>query len=146
MVGSRAFGSSLSSRLARSTFASDTSAGASIAPASAGTEEHPAADLDPPGQIHMARQGAEVAQLDIVADHFLYAMVRTVVGTALVDALRDSLDADGKATAKTVPAVADLVAALARDICPELPVAITSGYIDENLASQASVQIGRAHV
>ena len=29
------------------------------------------------------------------------------------------------------------VAALARDICPDLPVAITSGYIDENLASQA---------
>src|SRR5450756_785621 len=36
-----------------------------------------------------------------------------VVGTALVDALRASLDAEGRATAKTVDAVADLVAALA---------------------------------
>jgi tryptophan synthase alpha chain len=36
-----------------------------------------------------------------------------VVGTALVDALAGSLDAGGKATAKTVDAVADLVAALA---------------------------------
>ncbi|MGN6117958.1 MAG: tryptophan synthase subunit alpha [Nitrobacter sp.] len=36
-----------------------------------------------------------------------------VVGTALVDALAKSLDADGKATAKTVGAVADLVASLA---------------------------------
>ena len=36
-----------------------------------------------------------------------------VVGTALVDALAASLDAEGKATAKTVDAVADLVAALA---------------------------------
>ena len=36
-----------------------------------------------------------------------------VVGTALVDALAGSLDAEGKATAKTVDAVADLVAALA---------------------------------
>ena len=34
-----------------------------------------------------------------------------VVGTALVDALRGSLDAEGRATAKTVSAVADLVAA-----------------------------------
>ena len=32
-----------------------------------------------------------------------------VVGTALVDALRASLDAEGRATAKTVDAVADLV-------------------------------------
>jgi tryptophan synthase alpha chain len=39
-----------------------------------------------------------------------------VVGTALVDALRDSLDADGKATARTVPAVADLVASLAQGV------------------------------
>jgi tryptophan synthase alpha chain len=36
-----------------------------------------------------------------------------VVGTALVDALAASLDAAGQATAKTVDAVADLVAALA---------------------------------
>jgi tryptophan synthase alpha chain len=36
-----------------------------------------------------------------------------VVGTALVDALRGSLDAEDRATAKTVTAVADLVAALA---------------------------------
>jgi len=39
-----------------------------------------------------------------------------VVGTALVDALRDSLDADGRATAKTVGAVADLAAGLARGV------------------------------
>ncbi len=36
-----------------------------------------------------------------------------VVGTALVDALAASLDAEGKATAKTIDAVAELVAALA---------------------------------
>jgi tryptophan synthase alpha chain len=36
-----------------------------------------------------------------------------VVGSALVDALAKSLDAEGKATAKTVGAVADLVASLA---------------------------------
>lgn len=35
-----------------------------------------------------------------------------VVGSALVTAVRDSLGADGKATAKTVPAVLDLVRAL----------------------------------
>ncbi len=39
-----------------------------------------------------------------------------VVGTALVDALKGSLDAEGQATAKTVPAVADLVAALAQGV------------------------------
>jgi tryptophan synthase alpha chain len=39
-----------------------------------------------------------------------------VVGTALVDALRGSLDTDGRATAKTVGAVADLVAALAQGV------------------------------
>jgi tryptophan synthase alpha chain len=39
-----------------------------------------------------------------------------VVGTALVDALRGSLDTEGRATAKTVPAVADLVAALAQGV------------------------------
>jgi tryptophan synthase alpha chain len=39
-----------------------------------------------------------------------------VVGTALVDALAASLDAAGRATAKTVPAVADLVAALAQGV------------------------------
>ena len=39
-----------------------------------------------------------------------------VVGTALVDALAGSLDAEGKATAKTVRAVADLVSALAQGV------------------------------
>jgi len=39
-----------------------------------------------------------------------------VVGTALVDALRGSLDAEDRATAKTVSAVADLVAALAQGV------------------------------
>jgi tryptophan synthase alpha chain len=40
----------------------------------------------------------------------------SVVGTALVDALRDSLDAQGKATGKTVTAVADLAASLAQGV------------------------------
>jgi tryptophan synthase alpha chain len=39
-----------------------------------------------------------------------------VVGTALVDALRGSLDAQDRATGKTVAAVADLVAALAQGV------------------------------
>ncbi len=39
-----------------------------------------------------------------------------VVGTALVDALRASLDAEGRATPKTVGAVADLVASLAQGV------------------------------
>jgi len=39
-----------------------------------------------------------------------------VVGTALVDALRGSLDGDGRATARTVGAVADLVTALAQGV------------------------------
>ena len=39
-----------------------------------------------------------------------------VVGTALVDALRGSLDSDGKATAKTIGAVADLATALAAGV------------------------------
>jgi len=39
-----------------------------------------------------------------------------VVGTALVDALKGSLDTEGRATAKTVTAVADLVAALAQGV------------------------------
>jgi tryptophan synthase alpha chain len=39
-----------------------------------------------------------------------------VVGTALVDALRGSLDKDDRATAKTVTAVADLAAALAQGV------------------------------
>lgn len=39
-----------------------------------------------------------------------------VVGTALVDALKNSLDAEGRATAKTVNAVAELTAALAQGI------------------------------
>ena len=40
----------------------------------------------------------------------------SVVGTALVDALRDSLDAQGKATGRTVAAVADLAASLAQGV------------------------------
>jgi tryptophan synthase alpha chain len=39
-----------------------------------------------------------------------------VVGSALIDTLRGTLDANGKATVKTVPAVADLVAALASGV------------------------------
>jgi tryptophan synthase alpha chain len=39
-----------------------------------------------------------------------------VVGTALVDALCGSLDAEGRATAKTVDAVADLVSSLAQGV------------------------------
>jgi tryptophan synthase alpha chain len=39
-----------------------------------------------------------------------------VVGTALVDALHGSLDAEGRATSKTVAAVADLVASLAQGV------------------------------
>jgi tryptophan synthase alpha chain len=39
-----------------------------------------------------------------------------VVGSALVEALRGSLDRDGKATARTVPAVAELVAELASGV------------------------------
>jgi tryptophan synthase alpha chain len=39
-----------------------------------------------------------------------------VVGTALVDALRASLDSDGHTTAKTVDAVADLVSSLAQGV------------------------------
>jgi tryptophan synthase alpha chain len=39
-----------------------------------------------------------------------------VVGTALVDALRLSLDAQGRATARTVAAVSDLVASLAQGV------------------------------
>jgi tryptophan synthase alpha chain len=40
----------------------------------------------------------------------------SVVGTALVDALRGSLDAEGRATAKTVNAVSELAAALAQGV------------------------------
>jgi tryptophan synthase alpha chain len=39
-----------------------------------------------------------------------------VVGTALIDALKGALDADGKATARTVSAVADLAATLAQGV------------------------------
>jgi len=39
-----------------------------------------------------------------------------VVGSALVEAVRTSLDADGKATAKTVSAVTDLIASLAAGV------------------------------
>jgi tryptophan synthase alpha chain len=38
------------------------------------------------------------------------------VGSALVEAVRTSLDADRKATAKTVPAVIDLIASLAAGV------------------------------
>ncbi|TWC00997.1 tryptophan synthase alpha chain [Bradyrhizobium macuxiense] len=40
----------------------------------------------------------------------------SVVGTALVDVLKGSLDVDGRATPKTVSAVADLVSALAQGV------------------------------
>jgi len=40
----------------------------------------------------------------------------SVVGTALVDALKNSLDAEGRATTKTVNAVAELTAALAQGV------------------------------
>ena len=40
----------------------------------------------------------------------------SVVGTALVDALKSSLDAEGRATGKTVNAVAELTAALAQGV------------------------------
>ena len=40
----------------------------------------------------------------------------SVVGTALVDALQSTLDSEGRATSKTVTAVADLVAALAQGV------------------------------
>jgi tryptophan synthase alpha chain len=39
-----------------------------------------------------------------------------VVGSVLVEAVRGSLDAGGKPTAATVPAVADLVSALAEGV------------------------------
>jgi tryptophan synthase alpha chain len=39
-----------------------------------------------------------------------------VVGSALVDAVRKSLSPDAKATAKTVPAVTDLVQELAEGV------------------------------
>jgi tryptophan synthase alpha chain len=39
-----------------------------------------------------------------------------VVGTALIDAVKGSLDTEGKATSKTVSAVADLVASLAEGV------------------------------
>ena len=39
-----------------------------------------------------------------------------VVGSALVSAVKDSLDSSGKATAKTVTAVTDLVADLAKGV------------------------------
>jgi len=45
-----------------------------------------------------------------------------VVGSALVDAVRNSLSADGKAAPATVPAVADLVRALAHGVRGTRPV------------------------
>jgi tryptophan synthase alpha chain len=49
-----------------------------------------------------------------------------VVGSALVDAVRKTLSSDGKATAATVPAVADLVRALAGGVRGESRVAAES--------------------
>jgi tryptophan synthase alpha chain len=49
-----------------------------------------------------------------------------VVGSALVDAVRKSLSADGKPTSATVPAVADLVRALAQGVRGTRPVAVAS--------------------
>ncbi len=49
-----------------------------------------------------------------------------VVGSALVDAVRKSLSADGKPTPATVPAVADLVRALAQGVRGTRPVAAVS--------------------
>jgi tryptophan synthase alpha chain len=49
-----------------------------------------------------------------------------VVGSALVDAVRKSLSADGKPTPATVPAVADLVRALAQGVRGTRPVAAAS--------------------
>lgn len=39
-----------------------------------------------------------------------------VVGSALIDVLRETLDTDGKATTRTVPAVADFVSSLAQGV------------------------------
>ncbi len=50
------------------------------------------------------------------AARIAYHCEGAVVGSALIDALRGTLDADGKATTKTVPAVTDLVAALAAGV------------------------------
>jgi tryptophan synthase alpha chain len=49
-----------------------------------------------------------------------------VVGSALVDAVRKSLSPDGKATAATVPAVADLVRALADGVRGTRPASAVS--------------------
>jgi tryptophan synthase alpha chain len=46
-----------------------------------------------------------------------------VVGSALVSAVRASLDADGKATKTTISAVTDLVAELARGVRAPLEAA-----------------------
>jgi tryptophan synthase alpha chain len=46
-----------------------------------------------------------------------------VVGTALVDALRGSLDAEGRATARTVEVVAELAASLAKGVRAAQPAA-----------------------
>jgi tryptophan synthase alpha chain len=55
------------------------------------------------------RTGEQAAEIARGADG-------VVVGSALVDALRQSLDHDGKATAKTVAAVTDLTAKLAQGV------------------------------
>jgi tryptophan synthase alpha chain len=49
-----------------------------------------------------------------------------VVGSALVEAVRNNLDADGKATPRTVPAVADLVGALAEGVRAAARMAVGS--------------------
>ena len=47
---------------------------------------------------------------------FMGALVVFVVGSALVSAVKDSLDADGRATKKTISAVTDLVTELAEGV------------------------------
>jgi tryptophan synthase alpha chain len=55
------------------------------------------------------RTGEQAAAIAAAADG-------AVVGSALVNAVRDSLDGEGRATARTVPAVTDLVADLAAGV------------------------------
>ncbi|MGH6820167.1 MAG: tryptophan synthase subunit alpha, partial [Methylocella sp.] len=47
-----------------------------------------------------------------------------VVGSAIVEALRASLDRNGKATGKSVEAVADLVAGIARGVRTAAPAPV----------------------
>jgi tryptophan synthase alpha chain len=66
--------------------------------------------------VRTAEQAAALAR---VADG-------VVVGSALVDAVRKSLSPDGTATSATVPAVSDLVSALAQGVRGTRPVAMAS--------------------